>query len=406
VYTLLPNNLNDEYNLNDTLVSNFFVTPITIIPIAEEFEGNSFPPKNWYINQEPVDAISWTKTNLAGSGGLSSCLIPNYYYDNKGRKDDIITPVFESYNNGDSCYLVFDYAHATKFVPTSIGINFDSLEIDVTNDCGNTWTKIWKKGGNGLQTINQIQSYDIEFIPQISQWRKDSLLIPLNFNVGDKIQVRFRSIENFGNNIYLDNTKLFSKYTQAILTPVKFGNYEIALTEDILTRNRQVRNYWNTLKEINTSYFNIQRSIDGTNFKTIGKLDAKGFAANYNFKDDLVGIDITPKQIFYRLEVVNIDGKKEYSLTRNINLINNKRIINISPNPVSSKLNINLKENANTLNNISLINIDGRKVATLNWKQNTSNFVETDVSNYLSGQYYLHFLFNDRIEVEKIVIVR
>lgn len=406
VYTLLPNNLNDEYNMNDTLANNFFVTPITIIPVAEEFEGNSFPPQNWYIYQEPVDAISWTKTNFAGSASLSSCKIPNYYYNNEGKKDDIITPVFESNNNGDTCYLVFDYAHATKFVPTSIGINFDSLEIDATNDCGNTWTKIWIKGGNGLQTINQIQSYDIEFIPKINQWRKDSLLIPLNFNVGDKIQARFRSIENFGNNIYLDNIKLFSKYTQSILVPVKLGNYEIKLAEDFVTNKRQVTNYWNTLQEINTSHFNIQRSIDGTSFNTIGRVDARGIAANYNFKDDLVGIDITPKQIFYRLEVVNIDGKKEYSLTRNINLINNKRIINISPNPVSSKLNINLKENANKLKNISLINIDGRKVGILNWNQNASYPISFDVSKYPTGQYYLHFLFNDRIEVEKIVIVR
>ncbi len=406
VYSLLPNNFNDEYNMNDTLVSNFFVTPITIIPIAEDFDGNSFPPQNWYINQEPVDAISWTKTSLAGSGSLSSCLIPNYYYDNKGRKDDIITPVFESYNNADSCYLVFDYAHATKFVPNSTGINFDSLQIDVTNDCGNTWTTIWKKGGNGLQTINQIQSYDIEFIPQISQWRKDSLLIPLNFNVGDKIQARFRSIENFGNNIYLDNIKLFSKYTQSILVPAKFSNYEIKLAEDFVTKKTLVINYWNTLQEINTSHFNIQRSIDGINFKTIGRVDAKHFAATYTYKDDLVGIDITTKQIFYRLEVVNIDGKNEFSLTRNINLIDNKRVINISPNPASSRVNINLKEKYNNLKSISLINIDGRKLATLNRNQNTSNQIIFDVSKYSNGQYFLQFLFTDRIEVEKITIMR
>ena len=406
LYTLLPNNLNDEYNLNDTLKGSFFVTPITVMPIAQEFESNTFPPHHWYINQEPVDAISWTKTNLAGSGSLSSCLIPNYYYDNKGRKDDIITPVFESNNNGDSCYLVFDYAHATKFSPTSTGIDFDSLEIDVTNDCGSTWTKIWKKGGYGLQTINQVQSYDIEFIPQISQWRKDSILIPLNFNAGDKIQVRFRSIENFGNNIYLDNIKLFSKYTQSILVPIKLGNYEIKLNEDFVTNKKQVTNYWNTLQEINTSHFNIQRSIDGTNFNTIGRVDARGFATNYNFKDNLVGINITTKQIFYRLELVNVDGLKEYSLTRNISLINNKRVISVSPNPVNSKLNIYLKENINKLKDIYLVNIDGRKVRMLDYKQNRSNFVKLDLSNYPSGQYFLQFLFDDSIEVEKIAIVR
>jgi hypothetical protein len=387
------------------LQSKFFVTPITKIPIAEEFEGNVFPPQNWYINQEPVDAISWTKTYLAGSGSLSSCLIPNYYYDNEGRKDDIITPIFESDNNNDSCYLVFDYAYSARFYPLSL-VDFDSLQIDITNDCGNTWTTIWKKGGNGLQTINPPQGFDIEFIPKINQWKKDSFLIPLHFNMGDKIQVRFRSISNFGNNLYLDNIKLFSKYTQSILVPVKLGNYEIKLTEDFATKKKQIINYWNTLEEINISHFNVQRSLDGFNFKTIGRVDAKQMAANYSFKDDLNGIDLTIKQVYYRLEIVNINGKKDYSIVKSINLTSNIKRINISPNPVSNRLNIHLNENYKKLINISLINIDGKKIGNINWNQNTANLVVLDMSKYSSGQYFLQLLFEDKVEVEKITIIR
>jgi hypothetical protein len=212
IYSYLPNNLNDEYVLNDTIHSVFFITPVAVMPLLEGFEGNNFPPQNWFINQQPNDAISWSTTNLAAKTGNTSCVLQNFLYDNEGYIDDLITPFFNIDKKIDSAFLLFDYAHATRSIPTNSSLDFDTLEIDISKDCGSTWTRLWKKGGTDLQTINQTAAYDIEFIPKINQWKSDSMMISGGFNIGDKIQIRFRNIVHFGNNIYLDNIHFYTKY--------------------------------------------------------------------------------------------------------------------------------------------------------------------------------------------------
>jgi hypothetical protein len=105
IYSYLPNNLNDEFVVNDTIRSDFFITPSAVLPLIEGFEGNSFPPQNWLVAQQPTDAISWSNTKLAAKNGNGSCVMQNFLYDNDGNIDDLITPVF----NIDKILIVHFY---------------------------------------------------------------------------------------------------------------------------------------------------------------------------------------------------------------------------------------------------------------------------------------------------------
>ena len=67
---------------------------------------------------------------------------------------------------------------------------------------------------------------------------------------------------------------------------------------------------WQTTNEINTSNFIVQHSIDGTSFKTIGSVNAKGSGANsYEFTDMHPANGIN----YYRLESVDKDGASTFS---------------------------------------------------------------------------------------------
>ena len=61
--------------------------------------------------------------------------------------------------------------------------------------------------------------------------------------------------------------------------PVSMLNFEC-----LMLNERQAKVIWETAMEINVSHFNVQRSIDGINFYTIGKVNAKG-AGTYTFND-------------------------------------------------------------------------------------------------------------------------
>jgi len=70
--------------------------------------------------------------------------------------------------------------------------------------------------------------------------------------------------------------------------------------------------YWTTLSETKCDYFEVQKSSDGINFNTIGKINATGNSireVNYKFTDSKVNDGVS----YYRLKQVDFDGKHEYS---------------------------------------------------------------------------------------------
>ena len=70
--------------------------------------------------------------------------------------------------------------------------------------------------------------------------------------------------------------------------------------------------YWQTASEQNSSHFDIERSIDGINFLSIGNVIAAGnssFIKNYDFNDQHSQKGVN----YYRLKMVDVDGKYNFS---------------------------------------------------------------------------------------------
>ncbi|MGH2565500.1 MAG: T9SS type A sorting domain-containing protein [Ginsengibacter sp.] len=96
---------------------------------------------------------------------------------------------------------------------------------------------------------------------------------------------------------------------------------------------------WTTETEINTNYFSIRKSINGTDFHEMGKVTATGNSAsknNYSFSDEK--ISSTLRYVYYALAIVDKDGKMQLSP---IKIYKNKTasteiITSLSPNPVGS----------------------------------------------------------------------
>ncbi|MFN6038438.1 MAG: PKD domain-containing protein, partial [Bacteroidota bacterium] len=111
--------------------------------ISEGFQG-SFPPTNWFLDGEP-NGGQWTLATNAGGLGLSSqsVLFDNYVYDSQSEEAYIYTAV--DMNSASSSSLFFHRAYAEYGFPYS-----DTLRIDVSPDCGNTWTTLYTKGGQDL----------------------------------------------------------------------------------------------------------------------------------------------------------------------------------------------------------------------------------------------------------------
>lgn len=214
VWTSLPNSLADENTINDTMSrKGIAIFSTTNAPLKEGFESGTFPPTGWGISN-PDFITTWARTVKASKSGSGAAFMNNYSYSQKKQPDMLISPIVLPESNIDSVLLHFQLSATTYNYPGSTSIPLDTLEILVTSDCGKTFTSVYKKWGNQLQTINDPNfSYGSEYYPlSKSQWREEIVdLTPLLSKIGKGFQVAFRNVNNTQNNIFVDDINLFTK---------------------------------------------------------------------------------------------------------------------------------------------------------------------------------------------------
>jgi hypothetical protein len=224
-WTKEPNNGTDQNTTNDTsaVISFRFVATVPL-PLAESFESTTFPPANWArVNQD--NQGTWFRTTAASRVGVASAVIDNYNYDAKGTIDDLESPQL-TYSGIDSAFLTFQLAHASYLYPGSTGLPLDSLQVLITKDCGQTFTAVYSKWGEDLQTVqNPNLPFTDLFIPSAAQWRKESVNLSSVLGASGSAQIIFRSKGNFGNTVLLDDIQITTKTLPARL---KQNGYMIA----------------------------------------------------------------------------------------------------------------------------------------------------------------------------------
>jgi len=126
----------------------------------------------------------------------------------------------------------------------------------------------------------------------------------------------------------------------------------VTLVQFIAQRdNGNIKLSWATSTEINASHFDVERSGNGSSFDKIGTVQAKGFSSittNYSF------VDQQPLATtgYYRLKMVDLDGKFEYSKIITVSEGTKGESLVIYNNPYTDMIRLNI--NTNTPDNLSL----------------------------------------------------
>jgi hypothetical protein len=100
---------------------------------------------------------------------------------------------------------------------------------------------------------------------------------------------------------------------------------------DAQSGNNEVNLSWATATESNSSYFSIERSVDGINFSEIGQRNAAGNSA---LKIDYEFVDANPVigRMYYRLKEVDSDGVIKYFNADVVDYAGKKGVA-VFPNP-------------------------------------------------------------------------
>lgn len=163
---------------------------------------------------------------------------------------------------------------------------------------------------------------------------------------------------------------------------------------------------WTTSMEKNVSHFSIQRSLSGSEYTDIGMIMTNGdsdIERNYQFSDDVK--NMSKQVVYYRLKMVDLDGRFEYSPVRVIRIGATSETPSVMayPNPVTDNLRITLpaawQDNKVT---IELVSTNGQIMKRI--INNRASQTETlDVRDITVGLYIVRVSNGSETAVQRIV---
>lgn len=182
-----------------------------------------------------------------------------------------------------------------------------------------------------------------------------------------------------------NNINKLSRWTLASLNnalPIKL----LSFTATLVSRTTQLQ--WITAQEINSSYFDVQRSKDGTSFEKLLTSLAHGNSSaqiTYNAVDNdpFNGIN------YYRLKQVDIDGNFSFSPIVQVNVKDGTSFM-VFPNPAAAIFYLHINLQAAKKYVIGLYDVNGRMLQQKEVALSAGeNQLEWNISALAKGTYFL-----------------
>ena len=208
-----PGNGNGTFSNYNMCVSNCNCAGINP-PLSQGFETNNLP-SNWDINNNDGDK-TWEINEQVGYNSARSIYINNADYPANGEFDDLILPSID-FTSSTLINLSFDYAYCLWTNPNASQIWSDTLQIHISEDCGLTWQKIWEKAGVNLVTTSPTFNAFSWYPSSSTDWNNENINLS-NYIGQDDIVIKFRNINQYENNLFLDNINVSTNQSTNIET--------------------------------------------------------------------------------------------------------------------------------------------------------------------------------------------
>jgi subtilisin family serine protease len=282
-------NIECDY-INNQRVSRFRILDyFSTLPYSEDFENMRIDSSEWFV-RNPDGSTTWDTIPTAGlPSGNYSATMQLYNYPGSKQLDDLISTQI-SLPLQDSLFLRFDLAY--QMIVTAIA---DTLTISISEDCGDSFTEIYKKGGEDLETNDTLTS---NFVPKYSShWRRE--YVDITAHAGNDVIIQFQSYNKSGNNLYLDNIWVYEG-----AEPVSTKEYNI----------EAFKIYPNPTSNI----INIDLAENEFNKSTIEVIDLLGKTIkSFNVHNKLVTIDMNSYSTgIYFIKFTNQLGSKTQKIIK------------------------------------------------------------------------------------------
>ena len=379
------------YTYYDTVVK--FYQPITVFSDDMENTGSG----NWTFSG------GWgyqAGLSFAGTRSISESPSGNYPANvTGGSRMAVLNTTLNPINltGATGAYLSFWVRHRAE--------NFrDILRVEVSTN-GTNWIAI-----PGTTTVQEPGSLDGSRVRDSSaltgireQWTRELFDLRNYLNTANlRLRFRFTSDANttgfdfqVDQGFNIDNLKIVKTNTTfANLVPVNFLAFNGRLMPD-----KTIKLDWDVAREINHDYYEVEKSTDGTSFKSIGRIVGIG---PYYF------VDQSPNEgnNFYRIR--QVDKDRNFTLSKTINVVYNSQALSlrIFPNPVKDAINIEFNGPVKTRVHVRVTDMMGRTFHQQSMTlTGTERSIRINAGSWPSQQYVVKVTneAGETLAVEKIV---
>lgn len=346
----------------------------TNITFNEAHKSTGSVPNNFFKNNILPNLLSITLKNLSDSSNNYSFV----HYRNDASNDSDVFDVTKlsfglgqlaCYNNGSTNYLDINSKH------TSALLNTDTVNLFVNQSAvANNYRLIF----DGVNSFAGTQVF----------------LHDLFLN----------SLTNLsGNSTYNFTTNTNSASTGAGRFKLYFAGANSSLPVEYLSfkatkQGEQTLLNWTTAAEVNNSHFEMEKSLDNKDFKSIGLVKGSGttsMESNYQFVDERPTQSIIN---YYRIKQVDLNGKFSYSPVLPVDFSNmNGSMVNgsgqnilIYPVPANNILNITAADYEQVNATINIYDIAGSLIISSD-KQLDKN-TAINIESLSSGIYFIEIV--------------
>tara|TARA_B110000902_G_scaffold81779_1_gene96996 strand:- start:10961 stop:13213 length:2253 start_codon:yes stop_codon:yes gene_type:complete len=281
---------------------------------------------NWFFHHMGLNNPIGTSSKMSVENSSNSWYLNTTPYD-----------IYGYYSNGVHMQLLGDmslrqnYKKAIGTFNTAYNTNTSSVDLTWAPPVGELVTeyKIYKSSDSldNYTLLTTLLSTDSTF--------SDSLIA----STGNYYYISYVTLDTTNSGSYYNrSTGTYGSSDTTGFAAMSALPMEL-ISFDVVNENGTAKLQWSTSSEINSSHFELEKSIDGLTWSVFDEVQAAGHSSaiiNYGGFD----YNLSTMKTYYRLRLVDFDGTWEYS---DVRVIDQKiNTLSIYPNP--SNLNkINLK---------------------------------------------------------------
>lgn len=216
------------------------------LPFSDDFENDSVSMRYWTI-ENPDDKTTWEFAEAGGNEpGVQSMAI--YFRDEITvfESDQLISPLL---NLSGVNYAAINFKHAYAQHNSNVS---DSLFVYISDDCGETWNRIFEITEDGSGNFATSDPSSVEFIPDSEDDWCGTGTNPACFTIdispwtgGSDVQFMFESYDLYGNKLYIDDVdvSIFTGTKDRTFNDVQISMFPNPAKENLTIDVRNVQDY-------------------------------------------------------------------------------------------------------------------------------------------------------------------